>query len=172
MPGARSSVIPEVKGYWHERKLADWPQRAGAGTIDLATLVPGFTLIDVGTSHRWPAIVVLGWISLALPWLYNRCYRQTKTGQSWGKLALRLKLMDMSNQEPLLWWKAGLRDVAHYLDSLPFFLGFLLPIVDARRQTLADKAMRMVVVSVREVSAAPVPVTPSAAAVIEKSEPV
>ena len=72
--------------------------------------------------------------------------------------------MDMSDQEPLLWWKAGLRDVAHYLDSLPFFLGFLLPIFDGRRQTLADKALRTVVVSVRKVSPAPVPPAPSAAA--------
>ena len=109
---------------------------------------------------------------MALPWLYNRCYRQTKTGQSWGKLALRLKLMDMSDQGPLLWWKAGLRDVAHYLDFLPFFLGFLLPIFDARRQTLADKTMRMVVVSVREMRPAPVPTAPSAGPVREKSEPV
>ena len=34
MAGVGTNVKPEVKGYWHERRLADWPQRAGASTIE------------------------------------------------------------------------------------------------------------------------------------------
>ena len=83
-----------------------------------------------------------------------------------------LKLVDMSGQGTLLWWKAGLRDWAHYLDALPLWIGFFVPIFDDRRQTLADKAMRTVVVSVRNASPPPVSAAPRSSPVIEKSEPV
>ena len=58
-----------------------------------------------------------------------------------------LKLIAMSDREPIGIWMAAIRDMAHALDILTFYLGFLLPILDARRQTLADKAMRTVVIS-------------------------
>jgi serine/threonine-protein kinase len=55
----------------------------------------------------------------------------------------------MSDNEPASWQMATIREVAHFLDLFVFYLGFLLPILDARRQTLADKAMRTVVISTR-----------------------
>jgi uncharacterized RDD family membrane protein YckC len=168
----RAEVRPEVKGYWREAKLASWGDRALASMIDVVPFIPGIVAVEVGNSHHWPAIIVLGYIACILPWLYNRCYRQTRTGQSWGKLFMGLKLVDMSGQGTLLWWKAGLRDWAHYLDALPLWIGFFVPIFDDRRQTLADKAMRTVVVSVRNMSPPPVSAAPRAAPVIENSEPV
>ena len=82
--------------------------------------------------------------------LYNRSYRQGRTGQSWGKRVIGLKLIRMSDKEPISWWKAAIRDLAHaYLDILLLYLGVLLPIWDARRQTLADKVMRTVVISLK-----------------------
>jgi serine/threonine-protein kinase len=59
-----------------------------------------------------------------------------------------LKLVRMSDNEPIGWQTATIREVVHFLDAI-FYLGFLLPVLDARRQTLADKAMRTVVNSVR-----------------------
>jgi uncharacterized RDD family membrane protein YckC len=168
----RAEVRPEIKGYWHERRLASWGQRVPASLIDVVPLIPGFVVADVGNSHHWQAITVLGWIAAVLPWLYNRWYRQTRTGQSWGKSVMRLKLVDMSDQGTLLWWKAGLRDWAHYLDALALWIGFFVPLFDARRQTLADKALRTVVLSVGPVSPSRVPAAPRSSAVIEKSEPV
>ena len=135
-------------------------------------LIPGIVAVDVGDTHHWLAITALGWVTCILPWLYNRCYRQTKTGQSWGKLVMGLKLVDMSDQKALLWWKAGLRDWAHYLDALPLWIGFFVPLFDARRQTLADKAMRTVVVSLRDVSPPRVAEALSSSPVAEKAEPV
>lgn len=168
----RAEVRPEVRGYWRGRRLASWGQRIPASLIDVVPLVPGIAAIDVGNTHGWRAITVLGWIACILPWLYNRWYRQTRTGQSWGKLVMRLKLVDMSDQETLLWWKAGLRDWAHYLDLLPFWIGFFVPLFDRRRQTLADKAMRTVVLSLWEVSPPRARTSPRPSPVTEKSEPV
>ena len=58
-----------------------------------------------------------------------------------------LKLIAMSDKEPIGIWMAAIRDIAHVLDILILYLGFLLPILDGRRQTLADKAMRTIVIS-------------------------
>ena len=168
----RAEARPEFKGYWRQRRLANWGDRVCASLIDVLPLIPGFVAVDEGDTNHWPAITALGWIACILPWLYNRCYRQTKTGQSWGKLVIGLKLVDMSDRGTLLWWKVGLRDWAHYLDALPLWIGFFVPLFDARRQTLADKAMRTVVVSLRDVNPPRVPVALRSSPVIEKSEPV
>jgi uncharacterized RDD family membrane protein YckC len=93
------------------------------------------------------AIVAIGVIVTVAPWLYNRCYQQGRTGQSWGKRAVGLKLIAISDKEPTGIWMTAIRDIAHLLDITILYLGFLLPILDARRQTLADKAMRTVVIS-------------------------
>jgi uncharacterized RDD family membrane protein YckC len=57
-----------------------------------------------------------------------------------------LKLIRMSDKETIGSWKAAVRDLAFTLDILELYL---LPIWDSRRQTLADKAMKTVVISLK-----------------------
>ena len=38
------------------------------------------------------------------------------------------------------------RGLAHFLDSLPCYIGYLWPLWDTKRQTFADKIMNSVVV--------------------------
>jgi len=172
MPDARTEARPPVKGYYQGRMLANWPQRVASSLLDTVPLVPGIAALEVGNTHHWRALLVLGWLVLAIPWLYNRCYRPVRTGQSWGKLAMGLKLIDMTSPRAMQWWKPGVRDWAHYLDMLAFWLGFLLPIVDAKRQTIADKTSRTVVISLKETGPAPMPAGLRSAAAMQKSEPV
>ncbi len=145
-----SPGIAPTRGYYQGDKLATWWQRVGAHLIDWLPLIPGIVLWYVAWSaqHRWG--IAIGVLATAAPWLYNRWYLQGRTGQSWGKRAMGLKLIAMSDKEPIGWWKAAIRDLAHYfLDILPLCIGFLLPIWDAQRQTLADQAMSTVVISCR-----------------------
>jgi uncharacterized RDD family membrane protein YckC len=139
----------DVRGYYRGRKLANWSQRAGAFLIDWLPLIPGIAVWEVGSQRHLAWVVAIGVVATVSPWLYNRCYRQGRTGQSWGKRVMGLKLVRMSDNEPVGWQTAALREVVHFLDACVFYLGFLLPILDARRQTLADKAMRTVVTSAR-----------------------
>jgi uncharacterized RDD family membrane protein YckC len=139
----------QARGYYQGRKLATWWQRVGAYLIDWLPLVPGITVWEVGGAKHLSLLIALGVVATVPLWLYNRCYLQGRTGQSWGKRATGLKLIRMSDNEPTDWQMATIREVAHFLDLLVFYLGFLLPILDARRQTLADKAMRTVVISTR-----------------------
>ena len=86
-------------------------------------------------------------LSLAL-WIYNRAILQGRTGQSWGKQVLKLRLVRMADGQPMGGGMAFLRDLLHILDALLCYLGFLWPIWDARRQCLfSDKIMNTVVLS-------------------------
>jgi len=70
---------------------------------------------------------------------------QGRTGQSWGKQALKLRLLSESTGQPIGAGMAFVRDLAHIVDSLACYLGWLWPLWDAKRQTFADKLVKTVV---------------------------
>jgi uncharacterized RDD family membrane protein YckC len=140
----RQRSSPELGGdspdYYQGNKLATWWQRMGAGLMDLLSmLVPLILLEQIAAG-----LGVLAWLVI---WLYNSCYLNGTTGQSWGKRALRLKLVRMADNQLIGAGAAVVRGLAHILDILTLGVGYLLPLWDARRQTLADKVMKTVVVS-------------------------
>ena len=155
-PGA-GGYVPDQPGHYMGRTLANWPQRVGAYLIDnLIASIPGFLAIILfsgtqpGESPSAGASVVaflLYLVSLGL-WIYNRSILAGRTGQSWGKQVLNLRLVRMADGQPMGGGMAFLRDLLHILDALLCYLGFLWPLWDARRQTLfGDKIMNTVVLS-------------------------
>jgi len=150
-PRPRTSRTPSQNhGYYQGYKLANWWQRAGALLIDWIPLIPGIVVWSIGNQKHWAYLVAIGVITTFPIWFYNRWYWQGKTGHSWGKQVMGLELIRMSDKKPVDGWGAAVRDIAHFLDFIIMYLGFFLPIVDAQRQTLADKAMRTVVISRNE----------------------
>jgi uncharacterized RDD family membrane protein YckC len=81
--------------------------------------------------------------------VYNRWILGGRTGQSWGKQVFNLRLLRMSDGQPIGAGMAFVRDLAHIIDALPCYIGFLFPLWDNRRQTLADKVMSTVVIAER-----------------------
>jgi uncharacterized RDD family membrane protein YckC len=143
--GLRYYEPPSPKYYQGDR-LATWGQRFGAGIIDFLALIPGVTLILlVPPFPAWLAWIGLAWILVIK--IYNRWYLQGRTGQSWGKRAVHLKLILMADKQPIGVAGAFLRGLAHLLDILTLGVGFLFPLWDVRRQTLADKVMTSIVIS-------------------------
>jgi uncharacterized RDD family membrane protein YckC len=139
---------PQPRDYYQGDKLATWWRRVGARLLDDLALIPGFILWSVGgaPATHWPGGPTIGILVTVGTWLYNRCYLQGKSGQSWGKRATGLKLIHMSDKEPTGVWVATVRNLTHVLDVLTLYLW---PIWDAERQTLADKAMDTVVISLK-----------------------
>jgi uncharacterized RDD family membrane protein YckC len=140
----RQRGSPELAGdshdYYQGNKLASWWQRMGAGLIDLLSmLIPTVILAQINQG-----LIVPTWLAI---WLYNGCYLNGTTGQSWGKRAMRLKLVRMADNQLIGAGAAVVRGLAHILDILTLGIGFLLPLWDARRQTLADKVTKTIVVS-------------------------
>lgn len=90
-------------------------------------------------------LVVGGLIALAF-WIWNLCIRQGRTGQTLGKSNLGIRLVKESTGQPIGAGLSFVRQLAHYVDSLVCYLGYLWPLWDAKKQTLADKIMSTVVV--------------------------
>jgi uncharacterized RDD family membrane protein YckC len=156
---AAGGYVADQPGYYMGRQLANWPQRVAAYLIDnLIALIPAFlaVLLFSGsgpgeTANAGAALVafLLYLVSLGI-WIYNRAIQAGRTGQSWGKQVLNLRLVRMADGQPMGGGMAFLRDLLHILDGLVCLLciGFLWPIWDARRQTLfGDKIMNTVVLS-------------------------
>jgi uncharacterized RDD family membrane protein YckC len=148
-----ASRVPSGKGHYYQGyKLADWQERVGAFLIDGLPLAPGITVWTIGNQKHLSWLVAIGVLATLPLFVYNRWYRQDKTGQSWGKQVMGLRLVGMSDKKPVGGWKAAARDLAHALDCMILYTGFLLPILDSRRQTLADKVMKTIVISRNGVS--------------------
>ena len=108
------------------------------------------------------AFLILGMLvlfaaTLAFP-VWNFGYRQGKTGQSLGKQVMKFKVVSEKTGQPIGFGMSLVRQLAHVLDSF-FYIGYLMPLWDGKRQTIADKALTTVCVPAL-VSATPPPPTP------------
>jgi uncharacterized RDD family membrane protein YckC len=82
--------------------------------------------------------------------LWNYGYRQGRTGQSIGKSLMKFKVVSEKNWQPIGFWRSVLRQLAHNIDVVVCYAGYLLPLVDGKRQTIADKLMRTVCVQANQ----------------------
>ena len=136
--------------------FASWIQRVGGYLIDgiIAGIPSGLgALIATATSTNGRMSVggaliygLLGLVSLGLT-IYNRWILGGRTGQTWGRRALNIRLVSEQTGQPIGAGMAFVRDICHILDSLACYIGWLFPLWDARRQTFADKIMKTVVVA-------------------------
>jgi uncharacterized RDD family membrane protein YckC len=97
----------------------------------------------IGLVAHWLAVLV-GWIYL----FWNYGYRQGTTGSSVGKSVLRIKVVSEVTGQPIGFGMSVVRQIAHFIDAIICFIGFLFPLWDAKRQTLADKIMTTVVLPI------------------------
>src|SRR4051812_13278239 len=106
---------------------AGWPQRVGAWLIDGLVTFPFVLLaIVLGRSDTGVNAFFFIFYLLAIGLSgYNRWFQQGKTGQSWGKKALGIRLVSEQTGQPIGAGMAFVRDLAHFLDGLPCYVGFL-----------------------------------------------
>ncbi|MBE1486426.1 RDD family protein [Plantactinospora soyae] len=136
---------------------AHWGSRVGAALIDGLVVLPfsilAFVFSGMGTDAETGQVSGPGplyYVFLLLGLLvsaYNRWYLTGKTGQSWGKKALGISLIDEAGGQPIGMGKAFVRELAHFVDGIICYIGYLFPLWDAKKQTIADKIMKTVVVS-------------------------
>ncbi len=97
----------------------------------------------IGTLAQWLASLV----GLAyLIWNYG--YRQGTTGSSLGKSVMKVKVVSEVTGQPIGFGMSVVRQLAHIVDAIICFIGYLFPLWDAKRQTLADKIMTTVVLPI------------------------
>jgi uncharacterized RDD family membrane protein YckC len=98
----------------------------------------------VGAIHVF-ALTALFWIAALGYSIWNR-WIMGGQGQSIGKKVVGMRLLSEETGQPIGTLNAFLRDICHFVDSIICYVGYLFPLWDAKRQTLADKIMRTVVV--------------------------
>lgn len=133
---------------------ATWIQRVGAYLIDMVIygvfigigVIVGRGTDDAGlptVNAFYYVFLLLGLIVLG----YNRWYLAGKTGQSWGKKALGIRLVSERTGQPIGAGLAFVRDLAHFIDGIICYIGYLFPLWDAKKQTISDKIMNTLVVT-------------------------
>lgn len=150
--GAMPSAGPQPKewrfGYMADAKLASWPSRLASGAIDYLSLALILQLF--GAMH----VIALGWfLSIAL-FLLNSVYMQGTTGQSLGKRVMGSRLVSAVETGP---WEFTFvypgpartfgRELAHIVDAIPFYLGFVRPLWQRQHKTCADSMAKTVVLA-------------------------
>ncbi|PIB75621.1 RDD family protein [Mycobacterium celatum] len=93
------------------------------------------------------------WLSVLLGLAYlvwNYGYRQGTTGSSIGKSVLKFKVVSEETGRPIGFGTSVVRQLAHLVDAIICYIGYLFPLWDAKRQTLADKIMSTVCLPVQD----------------------
>jgi len=128
---------------------ASWGQRAGGYLIDGVILVPVYIVAALLVGHGTFAnlIAVVFYLAGLGAVFYNRWFLGGKTGQTWGRKALGIRLVSEETGQPIGPGMAFVRDLCHALDSLACYIGWLFPLWDAKRQTFADKIIKTIVVN-------------------------
>lgn len=143
--------------------FAHWGKRVGAllidGLIGALAYIPYVigTVIAVGGSETDPVtgqttmdngsagiVIIMMLLSIVLYlayFIWNFCLKQGKTGYTIGKGILGIKLVKAETGAPIGAGMAFVRQIAHILDGIPCYIGYLWPLWDAKRQTFADKVI-------------------------------
>jgi uncharacterized RDD family membrane protein YckC len=108
-------------------------------------IVAGRDPLDYSAGRWW--LIAAGILFLvSLVWLiFNRWRRAGRTGQSWGRRLMNIRLVSDQTWQSIGAFNAFVRDLVHILDCIAL-LGFLWPLWDNKRQTFADIIMRTIVV--------------------------
>jgi uncharacterized RDD family membrane protein YckC len=132
---------------------SDWGNRALGYLIDYAPIIViyivGYILaLILGqiAGALGALVLLLTWVAAIGWWIWNRAILAGRTGQSLGKRVIGLKLIGEASGQPIGAGLAFVRDLAHIVDSLICYVGWLWPLWDAKRQTMADKIMTTVVI--------------------------
>lgn len=124
-------------------RLASWPARAGAFSIDV---LPGVAVIVTLALLAWTAPLYgwLWWVYAAtalvvlLAMLINRVW--TVTGWSVGRAVFGIRVVSSAGDAGVV--RQLLRELAHLLDTAALFIGWLWPLWDSRNRTFADLLTR------------------------------
>lgn len=100
----------------------------------------GRSSID-GTTGIW-----INCVSIIIVCVISAC--STRNGQAWSHHFLGLQVVDQYSNLPISGVRMGLREIAHCVDFVPCFIGFLWPLWDTKGQTFADKIMRTTMISI------------------------
>jgi uncharacterized RDD family membrane protein YckC len=133
-------------------ELADWGTRAVGIIIDwavmIAVVIVGFILaVVIGQiSGALGALVgLVFYLVAAVGWLYYG-FLVGQKGQSPGMAIMGLRCVGEDTGQIIGGGMGIVRTIAHIIDSLICYIGWLFPLWDPKRQTISDKLVKTIVV--------------------------
>lgn len=143
-PGGSGVVGSQQFSGWGNRVLAAIVRGLVPGIPILLLFLIGSVLGDLGL------ILVLAGYVFGIAAAIRMFIQRGHLGYDVGDAAAGQVLIEEATNRPLgSGGKVFVRNLAHILDSLPCYIGYLWPIWDSKNQTFADKIMSTVVVSDR-----------------------
>ncbi len=129
---------------------SDWITRVGAYLIDAAPIIAVWIVFEilavaVGSVAFAVILYLLAAVGSIGYGVWNRWILGGQ-GQTIGKKQLKIKLVSEETGEPIGTLNAFIRDICHIVDEVICYVGFLFPLWDPKRQTLADKIMKTIVI--------------------------
>lgn len=132
--------FPETQPVGTPANLAQWGTRAVGALIDALPIIVLQALVFWNGTLR----TLVGVVGFLYFYIYLGHLDGT-TGQTPGKAVMGTRLVNASGD--VIGSGSGIaRKFAHIVDSIVCFLGWLLPLVDTNRQTIADKIMTTYVI--------------------------
>jgi Mce-associated membrane protein len=135
---ASAEVSPNSLARWHFRARA-FVLDVMPGIAVVATMVLVWSTVPLHSTWWWVCVSVGGCVILIIG--VNRSLLPAVSGWSLGRAVsgIRVVQCDGSSVGP---WRLLLRDLAHVLDTVSVFVGWLWPLWDSRRRTFADLLLR------------------------------
>ena len=123
-------------------------ERAGLGLRAVAAFIDGTVFLLVERFVVW-LVGPLGLvIALVLAFAYLTYFEGSVSGQTPGKRAMSIRVVDAATGGALRPGAAALRYLGRFVSALPLFVGYLWAIWDPSRQTWHDKIAHTCVVHV------------------------
>ncbi|ORV19669.1 RDD family protein [Mycobacterium celatum] len=142
---AETDTVPAVEAT-APYSLARWHIRAAAFAVDVlpsvavvATMILGSLAVPLRSA--WWSLCVAVAATVILLTLINRTVWPANRGWSLGRALVGITVVRRDGNCPGV-GRLLLRDLAHVLDTLAVFVGWLWPLWDSRRRTFADLLLR------------------------------
>jgi uncharacterized RDD family membrane protein YckC len=125
---------------------------AGFGTRFVAILIDGlisfgFQLPGILVQQGSPALGALLQLVGVVAFVFLWSKQIGETGQSWGKKAMNIRVIDAQTGGTIGQGRAVGRYFAQIISAIPCYLGFLWPLWDQKKQTFHDKILGTYVVA-------------------------
>lgn len=144
-------IQPTPQGTSQWGPLASFGDRAVAWLIDFGIALAGYvavfivTLVFRAISSTLGALIAgLGYLAIIAFFIYL-FYLQGEEGGTPGKRITGLKVVKLADGQVTGGGMGIVRQIAHAIDGAICYIGYLFPLWDPQRQTLADKIIGTVV---------------------------
>jgi uncharacterized RDD family membrane protein YckC len=142
--------VPAPAPMFGNTPLADFGKRALGGLIDyvapsLVIWVIANILLAILPWSMYFLASVVQW-GLGLAWWAYLGYKTGMTGVTFGRSIAKVKVISEETGQVIGVQNGIIRQLAHILDSAICLVGWLFPLWDPKRQTLADKICKTVAI--------------------------